>query len=131
MIEHISQVPFRVTDINLGFQEAEGLLRFESNRVVIEYRIKDALGLSIKSDIRVIHLELKDLRSLEIKDWWITLRLTLSVRSMKSIEELPNAHSGEITLKIGRKYRKALRDFVSATRYALSEYRLNQLEEKE
>lgn len=131
MIENSSPVPFRVTDINLGFQEAEGLLRFESNRLVIEYRIKDALGLSIKSDIKEIHLELKDLRSLEIRDWWITLRLSLSVRSMRSIEELPNAQSGEITLKIARKHRNALRDFVSRTRYALSEYRLKELEERE
>lgn len=131
MIENSSPVPFRVTDINLGFQEAEGLLRFESNRLIIEYRIKDALGLSFKSDIKEIHLHLKDLRSLEIRDWWITLRLTLSVKSMRSIEELPNAQSGEITLKIARKHRNTLRDFVSQTRYALSEYRLKELEERE
>lgn len=128
MVDNTSQVPFRITDINLGFQEAEGLIRFERNRVVIEYRIKDALGLSIKSDVKELHLSLNDLSSLEIKDWWITLRLTLSVKSMRSIEDLPNAHSGEVTMKVARKHRKALRNFVSNTRLALSEYRLNELE---
>jgi hypothetical protein len=129
MVESTVQVPFRITDINLGFQEAEGIIRYESNRVVIEYRIKDALGLSIKSDVKELHIGISEVSSLEIKDWWITLRLVLSVRSMRLINELPNSHSGEVTMKVARKHRRALKDFVSATRLALSEFRLNQLEE--
>ncbi len=129
MVESTVQVPFRITDINLGFQEAEGLIRYESNRVVIEYRIKDALGMSIKSDVKELNIGIGELTSIEIKDWWITMRLILSVKSMRLIDELPNSHSGEVTMKIARKHRKALRDFVSSTRLAISEYRLNQLED--
>lgn len=122
------QVPFRITDINLGFQEAEGLIRFECDRVVIEYKIKDALGLSLKRDIQEIHLALGELCSMEIRDWWITMRLKMTVRSMHAIQGLPNVQSAEVTMKISRKHRQSLLDFVSATRFALSEYRLNQLE---
>jgi hypothetical protein len=128
MVENSVQVPFRITDIDLGFQEAEGLIRYESNRVVIQYKIKDALGISLKSDVKELHLGMDDLASLEIKDWWITLRLILTVKSMRLIQELPNARSGEVTMKVARKHRKSLKDFVSTTRLALSEFRLNQLD---
>lgn len=129
MIDNTRQVPFRITDVNLGFQEAEGLIRLERNRVVIEYRIKDALGLAVKSDVKELHIPLNDLISLEIKDWWITMRLTLAVKSMRSIEDLPNAQSGEVTMKVSRKHRTALRNFVSHTRLAISEYRLKELDD--
>jgi hypothetical protein len=129
MVESTAQVPFRITDIDLGFQEAEGLIRYETNRVVIEYRIKDALGISFRSDVQELTIGIEQISSLEIKDWWVTMRLVLSVKSMRLIEDLPNSHSGEVTMKIARKHRKLLQDFVSNTRLALSEYRLNQLEE--
>ncbi len=129
MVGNSVQVPFRITDIDLGFQEAEGLIRYEPNRVVIQYKIKDALGLSLKSDVKELRLGMDDLASLEIKDWWITLRLVLTVKSMRLIQELPNSHSGEVTMKVARKHRKTLKEFVSTTRLALSEFRLNQLDE--
>ncbi len=122
-------VPFRITDINLGFQEAEGVLRLSGDRLVFEFKIKDALGLSIKSNVKEIHLPLEELENVEVIDWWITLRLVLSVRSIKALDELPNVESGRVKLKIARKYRKLLKEFASRARLGLSEIRVNQLDE--
>lgn len=129
MIYQSKNVPFRITDINLGFQEAGGVIRLSGKRIIIEYRVKDALGLSIKSDIKEIHLPLEELENLEIIDWWLTLRLVISVKSLKVFDELPNVESGEAKLKVARKHRKVLKEFVSKARLARSEILLEQLDE--
>ncbi|MEX1063606.1 MAG: hypothetical protein WEC12_08375 [Balneolaceae bacterium] len=128
MISAVStgQVPFRITDIDLGFQEAEGVIRFENGRVVLEYRIKDALGLSVRSEKKGLHLPMEELVTLEIRDWLVSLRLYLAVRSIRSVSELPGRHSGELTLKVSRKYRRLLYEFGSSTRLALTQYRFRQ-----
>jgi len=118
------QVPFRITDINLGFEEAEGWMRLEKNRIVFEYQIKDALGILVKSDLTEMHLSFEDLEYLEIRDWWVTLRLILTVKSIRAIRALPNSHSGELKIKIPTRYRRELRRFVKAARHDLSEYRI-------
>ncbi len=120
-------VPFRITDITLGFQEAEGWMRFDGARLVLEYHIRDALGISVKTGDRVLNIGLDRLVSLEIQDWWLALRLELAVRPKKLIDELPNAESGRVRLKIQTKYREQLRQLVYDARQAISARRFNRV----
>lgn len=123
------QVPFRITDINLAFQEAEGIMRLESNRIVFEYKIQDALGIIVKSVQNELHLSIDEIKNLEIRDWWVTLRLILTVKTIKSIQRLPNSHSCELQIKIPAKHRHQLQQFVEALRYTLTKHRLHESDE--
>ncbi|MEX0994584.1 MAG: hypothetical protein WD599_03585 [Balneolaceae bacterium] len=119
-----------MTDIDLSFQEAEGLIRLSGNKIIFEYLIKDALGFKIRSDTRIIHLPLVEIENLEIINWWVTLRLVISLKTIKVLDEFPIVESGRIKLKISRKHKKILEEFVSNTRLALTEIRLDKLKEK-
>ncbi|MDZ7721174.1 MAG: hypothetical protein U5K72_20295 [Balneolaceae bacterium] len=122
-------IPFHISNVNHGFAEAQGLIHIKKNKLVLEFEIKDAFGGFIKSDLKEIDIPFDEIESLTYKKglWGASVKIEGS--SMRTFEQLPESEQGRCELKIKRKHRDQAEQSISSARVALSEYKLDKLDE--
>jgi hypothetical protein len=121
-------VPFEITDINHGFQEAKGILKLARDGIAMEFEVQDSLVGIFKSGVKNLEISYADLESVEYKKGWFRAKIVLKGVSMRVFEDVPGTEHATCTLKVKREYREAAQNLVSKARLYLSEYRLSQLE---
>lgn len=124
-------VPFFISDINHGFQEAKGLLKASDKGIDLEFEVSDSILGMFKSGVKTIQIPYADLESIEFKKGWIGAKIILKTYSMKTLEDIPGAEQAECTFKIKRKDREEAQKLTSRARLQLSEYKLRKLEESD
>src|SRR5699024_7218400 len=122
-------VPFEITDINHGFQEAKGLMKLNKNGVELEFEVQDSFVGFFKSGIKNMQISYADLESIRFKKGWFSSKIILNGISMKVFDDVPGTEHATCTLKIKRAHRKDAENLISKARLYLSEYRLNRLGE--
>ncbi len=122
-------VPFEITDINHGFQEAKGLMKLNRDGITLEFEVQDSFVGFFKSGIRDVQISYADLESIRFKKGWFSSKIILNGISMKVFDDIPGTEHATCTLKIKRSHRKEAENLISKARLYLSEYRLNQLGE--
>lgn len=122
-------IPFEITEINHGFQEAKGLLRLNENGLDLEFEVQDSFVGFFKSGIKNTHISYADLEAIEFKKGWFGSKVILKGTSMKVFDDVPGTEHATCTLKVKRAYRKNAEGLISKARLYLSEYRLNRLGE--
>ena len=121
-------IPFESVDYNHGLKLAKGLLKVSGDGIELEYREQDSFVGVIKSDLRTIHIPYEDLEAIEFEKGWFSAKILLKTSSMALLEKLPGNEQGTCTLKVKRKHRDEAQNTISKARIALSEQKLDQLE---
>lgn len=122
-------VPFESVDLNHGLKVAKGLLKLNEDGIELEYQVQDSfLGL-IKSDVKKLILSYEDLETIRYKKGWFSAKIIFKASSMRVLQELPGSEQGECTLKVKRKHRQQAEHTIAQARIALSEQKLDQLED--
>lgn len=121
-------IPFHQA-VNQGFAEAQGLIHIKKNSLVLEFEVQDAFGGFIKSDLKEIEISFAEIESLVFKKGFWSGKILIEGNSMRTFEDVPGAEQARCTLKIKRKDRSEVEQAISSARVALSEYKLNQLED--
>ena len=122
-------IPFESVDYNHGLQVAKGLLKLTESGIELEYQVQDSFVGVIKSDVKNLHLDYKDLDSIEFKKGWFSAKIILKATSMRVLQDLPGNELGECKLKVKRKHKDKAQQTISRARVALSEFKLDQLGE--
>lgn len=122
-------VPFKIPDINHGFQVAEGLLKLTENGIELEFEIKDAILGVINSGVKTVTLDYEELKDIRFKKGWFSAKVFLEGNSMRVFEKLPRSEQAVCVLKIKRKDREDARNIVSRAKVYLSEQKLSRLDE--
>ena len=104
-------VPFSidasVSDILNGILEIDGLLTYEGDELILEYRTGLMPGKSsFGTPLQTCRIRLEDVQDIEYREKVFSTRITLTPRRLAVIDDLPGDHSTEITLKIKKKYRR-------------------------
>ena len=121
-------IPFESVDYNHGLKLAKGLLKVSGDGIELEYREQDSFVGVIKSDLRTIHIPYEDLEAIEFEKGWFSAKILLKTSSMALLEKLPGNEQGICTLKVKRRHREEAKNTSSKARIALSEQKLDQLE---
>ena len=124
-------VPFEISEISHGFQEARGLMKLTKDGIGLEFEVQDSFVGILKSGIKNVHISYADLESIEFKKGWFKSKVIMKGVSMKVFEDVPGTEHATCTLKVKRSNRKGAENMVSRARLYLSEYKLNQLEGRE
>lgn len=121
-------IPFRITNIDHGIREADGLLRLEDEKLVLEYQLKDSIMGVFKSDVEIMRIPIEKLSDASLKKRLFTTKLMLQASSMTFFDEVPGSNHGRLELKIKRRDRKAAENLASRITLLLSEARLRNLD---
>jgi hypothetical protein len=122
-------IPFHLSNVNHGLAEVQGLIHIKKNHLILEFEIKDALGGFIKSDLKEIDIPFDEIESLTYKKGLWGASVKIEGNSMRTFEEIPESEQGRCELKIKRKDRNEAEKSISSARVALSEFKLNKLDE--
>jgi hypothetical protein len=121
-------VPFESADFNHGLKRAKGLLKLTKKGIELEYQEQDSFLGIIKSEVKTTQVLYKDLESIRFEKGWFRAKIILKTSSLHLLQQLPGGEQGSCTLKVKRKHRKEAQNTVSQARVALSEYKLEQLD---
>lgn len=125
MLEGPGVLPFH---INLPLFKVYGLLRLDTQVLVMEFQLLDrAFGL-FRSGVRTLHLPFLALTGVELQKAWTGHRtLVLKASSLHPLRRVPGALQGHCWLRIQRQHREQAEIFYSALLLKLSEYQLERL----
>ncbi|MDZ7683210.1 MAG: hypothetical protein U5J63_16265 [Fodinibius sp.] len=107
---------------------AKGLLKLNQEGIELEYQVQDSFVGIFKSEVKTMLVPYGDLESIHFKKGWFSGKITLKTSSLHLMQELPGSEQGECVLKVKRKHREEARQTISQARIALSEQKLDQLE---
>ena len=124
-----SSVPFEIPNVNHGFIEVTGLLRINTEGILLEYHKKDPLGGLIHSSLEEVHLTWNKIEKVEFKRGFFSAKLIITGTSMKALAELPGVEQGKLTIKVKRKDRDDLHHLSSRVRLELSDMKLRELDD--
>lgn len=122
-------LPFKKTYVYAGFGSVSGLIKFENRTLEIEYQTIDEIFKYFKSDARQVTFQLSDIESVDIKKGWFSYKLSIDLRSLKALDQFPAVKGNRITLKISKSNREKLKNLKSSLALALSEHKLQQLDD--
>lgn len=103
-------------------------MKLTQEGIELEYQEQDSFVGLIKSDVKTLHLSYQDLEAIEFKKGWFRAKIILKTSSLELLQELPGNEQGECTLKVKRKYRDEAQNTIAQARIALSEHKLDQME---
>lgn len=123
-------IPFSISDAYEGLADVEGLARFEADVLTLEFEAKDAFFGVLKSGVKEVRLALNDLVSVDFSKKMFRATLTLRVRSMKLLEEVPGSKRAELKLRFSRKHRDDAHTLASQLQLRLSERKLELMDDE-
>ena len=100
----LAHVPFTITDVHGGFSEAAGIAKVTQHHLVVEFEIKDALGV-VKSAPRIALVPLNDIISVEQRRGIIRDTIAVQTNGIDSVSTIPNSSQGKFKLNIRKRDR--------------------------
>ena len=105
-----------------------GLARLETDVLNIEFQIMDTED-KLLQEIHQLTIRLADLDAVRFFGYLIGSTLTLRVRSLSLLKEIPASRRGELRLHFSRKYRHEARTLASQLQLRMSERTLKQIDD--
>lgn len=130
MVPNSYRLPFTIKDLEYGLKEAVGLLRFDKNHVILELQQQDAFVGALKSDVQNFNIPFSEIQDVKIDKGVFSTSVIIEGNHMASLSEIPGSKQGSLELKIDRKNKQDAERTISALNLALSEYRLDHLDEE-
>lgn len=107
---------------------AYGLLRLESQVLVLEYQLQDRLLGFLRSGVRTVHLPYLSFHDAHLHKTWRGHRiLELKTSSLHPFRAIPGAQQGSCWLEVHRQHQSQAEAFFNLLQLRLSEYHLAQL----
>jgi hypothetical protein len=128
MTRLVRSVPFSIEvgvgDILNGILEIDGLLSFEHDTILLEYRTSVIPGFSSSgAPLKSIRIPLSDLQDIDYREKVFLTKVTFTPRRLSTIEGVPGDHSTDLKLRIKRKNRQRAAALVSEIQIAFARTR--------
>ena len=124
--------------------ELLGLVRLEEKQLVFEFEtrgsFRDFIRKGIEGEprkglidmlqprIQQVSVPVKEIESVHYEKGFFGTTLTLSCRSMHTLQDIPGSDRSELVLRIEKKHREIAEEFVSRTNMVISEDKLTRME---
>ncbi len=103
--EVLPALPFKFYDPEAFATVGEGLIRLESDRVVIEFQTKDAFFGLVKSAVKEVSLPFDTISYVRFKRGVFSAEIAIQGRDMKTMDGLPTVKPGHVRLRFKRDLR--------------------------
>ena len=122
-------IPVKFHTPDAMFTEAEGMVRIEDGRLVLEFETKDAFFGAYRSGVQELEIFPDDVVDVRYKQNMFRAELTIRARSMKQVDLVPGSKHGEVRLRFKRRHRDDARQLASFLQHRLRELESGPLEE--
>ncbi len=113
-----------ISDLSKGIFEIDGLLSFEDNELLLEYRTTQFMRRSDNGPrLKSCRIKLSDLQDVDYREKVFSTIMTFSPRRLTSIEGVPGDHSAGLTLHVKRKNRHKAAELISEIQLAFARNR--------
>ena len=103
--EDLSALPFKFYDPEAAATVGEGLIRLESDRVVIEFQTKGSFFGMAKSEVKEVGLPFDRISYVRFKRGMFSAEIAIQGRDMKTMDGLPKVKHGRVRLRFKRDLR--------------------------
>ncbi len=133
----LTSVPFSIGNVFGGFGIAKGVLRRESDDLVLEFQLKDGVLGLLRSDVRTIRIPIGSIEEIGLNRVWSdplhllrkgTWQLRVRTMHLRSVVDVPGHEEDGFRLTVLRKYRRVAQALLSEVDLRMVEIRLRQLE---
>ncbi len=113
------------------------MLRNDADNLVLEFQLKDCVFSWLRSGVREARVPISSIEEMALErmladPWqWLGLggiQLRIRTMDMASVKDIPGHSEDGFRLRIKRKYRRAVRTFVSEVELRIAEMRLLDIE---
>jgi hypothetical protein len=105
-------VPFKVPDLFGGLAEGRGIATATPLELRLEFRVKENVLNLIKSSVKEVRIPRAEIGSIRLKRGLFRDKLSVRVKSLTALEDLPGCDNCDITLLVARRDREQSDDMV-------------------
>lgn len=127
MISNSICLPFRISDIYCGFAEIQGILKADTDRLTLDFELKESVLDLLRLESNVVTIALADVVDLELKKGWFAHSIVVRVNRLEALRPVPGSKGGELRLKIARQHLPTAEEFVGCIRMALTTHGLKKM----
>lgn len=98
----MQSIPFTIPHLYGGLVECHGLIRGETDSLVLEFQVQDGVAGVFRRKPRTVRIPLADLASVELRKGWFSRTLVIQARSLLSVADVPANRHGKIELRIAK-----------------------------
>lgn len=123
-------IPFTLDEGYGGLAKTDGMMRLESDALVLEFQTKDSIVGLLKSEVKEVRIPFSEIESAHFKKGFHGLtpsHLTFSLRSMKYAGAIPGVEQGALKLPIAKQHREAAARLASTFTLQQSQQQLEQM----
>ena len=120
-------VPFKIDEVMHGLAEAEGILSFDGEKVVLEFRTADSLVGLVKSRVKKVAIGLHQIEEIDFRKGLWSCRLRMRLSELKAAARIPNSKSGEMVLCVSKKYARVAESLVADLQSDLTNRKVDEI----
>ncbi len=124
-------LPIRQNEQYMGLAELSGLLRAESDSIVLEYSLKDEMLGMFNSDLKVLKIPFHAVEEIRVKKKWFSARFEIHLNRLPKTDKSLSMNGNVISFIIKKKEFQKANSIRSTLMLRISEKRLQQLEDDE
>ena len=121
-------IPFKIEDVYEGLAESIGILSTDGKYLNFEFQTKDSFIGLIKSQVKLVKLNITDIKTIRFKKGWFSSKIFLSTKSLLHTKDFPGGSREEFKFKIENKNNEDAMQFVSHINLIIAEFRLSTVE---
>jgi hypothetical protein len=106
MLQYLDPVPFTIeNEAHFGLSETQGILSSDGGSLLIEYRMADTIVGAVKTQSKTVAIPFDEIRSIRMERKFLGMvnRIVIRTRSQVTLDFLPDAKGGMVTLKLNRR----------------------------
>lgn len=124
-------LPIRQNEQYMGLAELSGLLRAESDTIVLEYSLKDEMLGMFNSDLKVLKIPFHTVEEIQVKKKWFSARFEIHLNRLPKTDKSLSMNGNVISFIIKKKELQKAKSIRSTLMLRISERRLQQFEDDE
>ena len=119
-------IPFKLHDPDAMFAETAGVVQLYDDRLRLQLETSEwnMHNFSWSKKTTEANIPLREISSASVETGWFKTQLTVQVRDLDSVKDIPGSKLGEIRLRFARRHREAAEQLTTMLDDALYELRL-------
>jgi hypothetical protein len=121
-------LPIKQKDVYGGLAEITGLIRKDSDTLVIEYQVKDDVLGMFNSDVKILELPFNYIHSIEVEKKWFVCDFEIYLNRLPSIQKPLVIRENCLSFRINKKDIEKARNIRTSLMIAISEKHLSDMD---
>jgi hypothetical protein len=125
----MTKLKFETEDSNFGLTQARGFAWHNHEGLMFEFQVLDSILEVVKSEVKELFVSYNQIEKIYYeKEWFSGGFVYIELNSLKNLDKIPFLEETELCLELERKEKDKGKEFAVNAQLALSNYRLNQMD---